>query len=85
MKFHSKHVITLCVQFGSVVEVQWPMEKSTNGPAKFCFVVFDKEETGKKLIDQGSTTFKGHKLVIRSVSMNKLKFRKRTYCCIVNG
>ena len=68
------------LQFGSVVEVKWPLDKRTNGPAKFCFVVFDKDETGKKLIDQGSTTINGHQLVIRSVSFSSL-FLLGSECC----
>ena len=68
------------LQFGSVVEVLWPLDKRTNGPAKFCFVVFDKDETGKRLIDQGSTTINGRQLVIRSVSFSSL-FLVGSECC----
>ena len=70
MTFHSKLVFTLCVQFGCVVDVEWPWDKRNNALSKFCFVEFDKDETGKKLIDQGSTTFNGNKLFIRSVSIS---------------
>ena len=51
-----------------MVDIDWPLDKRTNVPKKFCFVLFDKEQTGKKLIDQGSTTMNGHQLVIKSVS-----------------
>ena len=70
MTFNSKLVFTLCVQFGCVVDVEWPWDKRNNALSKFCFVEFDKDETGKKLIDQGSTTFNGNKLFIRSVSIS---------------
>lgn len=53
-----------------MVDVEWPWDKRNNALSKFCFVVFDKDETGKKLIDQGSTTFNGNKLFIRSVSIS---------------
>ena len=52
------------VQYGSVSDVRWPLGK------KFCFVVFDEFEIGKKLIDQGSATINGHQIIIRCVSTN---------------
>lgn len=69
MTFHSNlNLFSYIVQFGCVVDVIWPWDKRNNALSKFCFVVFDKDETGKKLIEQGSTTFNGNKLFIRSVS-----------------
>ena len=70
MIFHSKHALILCAQYGCVVDVIWPLDKRTNVLSKFCFVVFDNDEAGKKLIEQGSTTINGHHLDIRSVSID---------------
>ena len=60
-------------QFGPVADVIRP-EEEVNNNQKFCFIVFDKEETGLKLIEQGWSNIDGHKIVIKSVS----KVQRRT-------
>merc|ERR1719341_2402437 len=56
-------------QFGSVVEVIRPVDKSKDdAPKNFCFVTFDKEEPAKQLVMKGSTSIKGHQVVISRVT-----------------
>ena len=55
-------------QYGPVADVIQPRDE-TNNPKPFCFVVFDKEETGRKLIEQGFSTLRGQRVVIKSVSL----------------
>ena len=55
-------------QYGPVADVIQPRDEMNN-PKPFCFVVFDKEETGRKLIEQGFSTLRGQRVVIKSVSL----------------
>merc|ERR1712192_102390 len=56
-------------QFGSVVEVICPVDKSKDdAPKNFCFVTFDEEEQAKQLVMKGSTSIKGHQVVISRVT-----------------
>ena len=55
-------------QFGPVADVIRPLDE-LNNTQQFCFVVFDKEETGLKLIEQGCSTINGQKIIIKSVSI----------------
>ena len=55
-------------QYGPVADVIQPRDE-TNNPKPFCFIVFDKEETGRKLIEQGFSTLRGQRVVIKSVSL----------------
>ena len=55
--------------FGSVAEVVRPVDKSKNNePKKFAFVTFDREETAKELVEEGSTTINGVALAIKEVT-----------------
>ena len=59
----------LFCQFGNVVEVIRPVDKlKDDAPKNFCFVTFDKEEPAKQLVIKGSTSIKGHQVVISRVS-----------------
>jgi len=56
-------------QFGSVVEVIRPVDKSKDdAPKNFCFVTFDKEEPAKLLVMKGLTSIKGHQVIISRVT-----------------
>merc|ERR1719341_253035 len=56
-------------QFGSVVEVIRPVDKSKDdAPKNFCFVTFDKEEPAKQLVMKGFTSIKGHQVIISRVT-----------------
>jgi len=55
-------------QFGSVVEVIRPVDKSKeDAPKNFCFVTFDKEEPAKQLVIKGFSSIKGHQVIISRV------------------
>merc|ERR1711988_644916 len=58
-------------QFGPVAEVVRPIDKSKNDePKNSCFVTFDREETAKKLIEEGTCTIMGTKMQIKQVTPN---------------
>ena len=55
--------------FGSIAEVVRLVDKSKNNePKKFAFATFDREETAKQLVEEGSTTINGIALVIKEVT-----------------
>jgi len=56
-------------QFGAVAEVVRPIDKSKNDePKNFCFITFEKEETAKQLVKEGTATVNGHQLDIKKVT-----------------
>ena len=66
-------------QFGPVADVIRPLD-DMNNTQQFCFIVFDKEETGLKLIEQGCSTINGQKVVIKSVSPGAGGLRREKEC-----
>eukprot|EP00088_Acartia_fossae_P013128 TRINITY_DN1681_c0_g2_i1.p1 TRINITY_DN1681_c0_g2~~TRINITY_DN1681_c0_g2_i1.p1 ORF type:complete len:244 (-),score=112.92 TRINITY_DN1681_c0_g2_i1:200-931(-) len=54
-------------QYGTVSDVQQPLDKQTEKPRNYAFVTFEKEEVAKKLIKDGAVTVNGHELDIRRV------------------
>ena len=58
-------------QYGNIAEVIRPIDKSKdNEPKNFCFVTFERERVAKKLIEEGSCTINGHKMMIKQVTPN---------------
>jgi len=56
-------------QFGAVAEVVRPIDKSKNDePKNFCFVTFEREETAKQMVKEGSATINGHQIDIKKVT-----------------
>merc|ERR1712226_168924 len=56
-------------QFGPVAEVARPIDKSKNDePKNFCFVTFDREETAKQMVKEGTATINGHQIDIKKVT-----------------
>jgi len=56
-------------QFGAVVEVIRPVDKlRDDAPKNFCFITFDKEEPARQLVFKGTTSLKGHQLVVSRVT-----------------
>ena len=52
-------------QYGTVVEVQRPVDRSKNNePKNFCFVTFEKEETANMLLKKGSENVGGQKVEV---------------------
>jgi len=49
----------LMSQFGTVVEIQRPVDRAKNEPKSFCFVTFEKEEVANDLIKKGTLNIKG--------------------------
>ena len=66
-------------QFGPVADVIRPLDEMNN-TQQFCFIVFDKEETGLKLIEQGCSTINGQTVVIKSVSPGAGGLRREKEC-----
>ena len=62
--------------FGSVAEVVRPVDKRKNNePKNFAFVTFDREETAKELVEEGSTTINGIALAIPRVFFIDLSWK----------
>merc|ERR1712126_9240 len=56
-------------QYGPVAEVVRPIDKSKNDePKNFCFVTFEREETAKQMVKEGSATINGHQIDIKKVT-----------------
>ena len=51
-----------------------PVDKlREDAPKNFCFITFDKEEPARQLVFKGTTSLKGHQLVVSRVSINNSK------------
>ena len=60
-----------------MVEVIRPVDKMRgDAPKNFCFVTFDREDPARKLVKEGSTTIKGHQVVVGRVSYFNLALHK---------
>ncbi len=49
----------LMSQYGSVIDIQRPVDRTKNEPKSFCFVTFEKEEVANDLIKKGTLNIKG--------------------------
>ena len=57
-------------QFGTVVEIQRPVDRSKNSePKNFCFVTFDKEEPANMLLKKGTLTVAGQEVEVKKVTV----------------
>lgn len=57
-------------QFGNVVEIQRPVDRSKNNePKNFCFITFDKEEPADTLLKKGSVSLNGMDVDIKKVTV----------------
>ncbi len=57
-------------QFGNVVEIQRPVDRSKNNePKNFCFITFDKEEPADTLLKKGSVHLNGMDVDIKKVTV----------------
>ena len=57
-------------QYGNVVEIQRPVDRSKNSePKNFCFITYDKEESANQLLKKGSVTVEGQEVEIKKVSL----------------
>jgi len=55
-------------QYGTINQVEQPFDKVKNERKNFCFITFDKEETAKKLLKEGSVSINGNELEIKKVT-----------------
>jgi len=55
-------------QYGSIAQVEQPFDKVKNERKNFCFITFDKEDTAKKLLKEGTVTINGSELEIKKVN-----------------
>lgn len=58
----------LMAQYGSVIDIQRPVDRAKNEPKSFCFVTFEKEEVANDLIKKGTLTIKGKDIDIKRVN-----------------
>ncbi len=57
-------------QFGNVVEIQRPVDRSKNNePKNFCFITFDKEEPADTLLKRGKVQLSGQEVEIKKVTV----------------
>jgi len=57
-------------QYGSVVEIQRPVDRSKNSePKNFCFITFDKEESANQLLSKGNVNVAGQDVEIKKVTV----------------
>ncbi|XP_040568616.1 RNA-binding protein squid [Lepeophtheirus salmonis] len=57
-------------QYGTVVEIQRPVDRSKNSePKNFCFVTFDKEDPAEKLLKEKKVTLNGQEVEIKKVTI----------------
>lgn len=57
-------------QYGQVVEIQRPVDRSKNSePKNFCFVTFDKEEPANALLKKGTVVVNGQEVEIKKVTV----------------
>lgn len=57
-------------QFGTIVEIQRPVDRSKNNePKNFCFVTYEKEETANQLLKKASVNIKGQEVEIKKVTV----------------
>ena len=55
-------------QYGNVVEIQRPVDRSKNSePKNFCFITYDKEESANQLLKKGSVVVDGQEVEIKKV------------------
>ena len=54
-------------QFGTISNIEQPFDKIKNERKNFCFITFEKEETAKKLIKEGTVYLEGHELDVKTV------------------
>lgn len=60
-------VKTFFSQFGTISNIEQPFDKIKNERKNFCFITFEKEETAKKLIKEGTVYLEGHELDVKTV------------------
>merc|ERR1712020_170643 len=57
-------------QYGQVVEIQRPVDRSKNSePKNFCFITFDKEEPANALLKKGTLTIQGQEVEVKKVTV----------------
>ena len=57
------------MQYGNVVELQRPVDRSKNEAKNFCFVTYDKEEPAEMLLKKASVNVCGQDVQIKKVSV----------------
>lgn len=55
-------------QYGSIAAVEQPFDKAKNERKNFCFITFDREDTAKKLLKEGTVSINGHELEVKKVT-----------------
>merc|ERR1712029_931407 len=57
-------------QYGQVVEIQRPVDRSKDSePKNFCFVTFDKEESANALLKKGTVVVNGQEVEVKKVTI----------------
>jgi squid-like protein len=54
--------------YGTIALLEQPYDKTKNERKNFCFITYEKEETAKKLLKEGTVTINGHELEVKKVT-----------------
>ena len=54
--------------YGTIANLEVPYDKTKNERKNFCFITFEKEETARKLLKEGTVTVKGVELEVKKVT-----------------
>ena len=54
--------------YGTIASLEQPFDKTKNERKNFCFITYEKEETARKLLKEGTVTIKGHELEVKKVT-----------------
>ena len=54
--------------YGTIASLEQPFDKTKNERKNFCFITYEKEETAKKLLKEGTVSIKGHELEVKKVT-----------------
>jgi len=58
-------------QYGPIVNLEQPIDKTKNEKKNFCFITFEKEEQAKKLLQDGVVTLDGTELEVKRVTQKQ--------------
>jgi squid-like protein len=54
--------------YGTIATLEQPYDKTKNERKNFCFITYEKEETAKKLLKEGTVSINGHELEVKKVT-----------------
>jgi squid len=56
------------IAYGPIASLEQPVDKTKNERKNFCFITYEREDSAKKLLKEGTVTLNGHELEIKKVN-----------------